>query len=73
MKLIRLLGAFVSAVVISCGAWAQSYPIKPVRVIIVFPPGGATDITGRLVFQKVSEQTGQQFMKIGRASCRERV
>jgi tripartite-type tricarboxylate transporter receptor subunit TctC len=46
-----------------CGAaWAQQYPSKPVRVVIVFPPGGATDIVGRLVFQKVSEQVGQQFI-----------
>ena len=63
MKLIRLLGAFVGAVMFSYGsAWAQPYPNKPVRVIIVFPAGGATDITGRVVFQKVSEQTGQQFI-----------
>jgi tripartite-type tricarboxylate transporter receptor subunit TctC len=33
-----------------------------VRVIIVFPPAGATDIVGRLAFQKVSEQVGQQFI-----------
>jgi tripartite-type tricarboxylate transporter receptor subunit TctC len=43
-------------------AWAQAYPAKPVRVIIVFPPGGSNDITGRLVFQKVSENIGQQFV-----------
>ena len=28
--------------------WAQSYPAKPVRMIIGFPPGGGTDILGRL-------------------------
>jgi len=41
---------------------AQSYPAKPVRVIIVFPPGGSNDVVGRLVFQKVSEIAGQQFV-----------
>ena len=41
---------------------AQTYPAKPVRVVIVFPPGGSNDIVGRIVFQKVSEQTGQQFV-----------
>jgi len=41
---------------------AQSYPVKPVRVIIVFPPGGSNDVTGRIVFQKMSEQMGQQFV-----------
>jgi tripartite-type tricarboxylate transporter receptor subunit TctC len=49
-------------------AWGQAgYPAKPVRVVIVFPPGGATDIVGRLAFQKVSEQTNQQFIIDNRA------
>ena len=43
-------------------ALAQSYPVKPVRVIIVFPPGGSNDVTGRIVFQKMTEQMGQQFV-----------
>jgi tripartite-type tricarboxylate transporter receptor subunit TctC len=43
-------------------AWSQSYPTKPVRVIIVFPPGGSNDVVGRIVFQKMSEQMGQQFV-----------
>jgi tripartite-type tricarboxylate transporter receptor subunit TctC len=33
-----------------------------VRVVIVFPPGGSNDVVGRLVFQKVSELSGQQFI-----------
>ena len=36
--------------------------MKPVRVVIVFPPGGSNDVVGRIVFQKVSEQLGQQFI-----------
>jgi tripartite-type tricarboxylate transporter receptor subunit TctC len=43
-------------------AVAQTYPSKPVRVVIVFPPGGSNDVVGRLVFQKLSEQVGQQFI-----------
>jgi tripartite-type tricarboxylate transporter receptor subunit TctC len=43
-------------------AFAQAYPAKPVRVIIVFPPGGSNDVVGRIVFQKMSEQMGQQFV-----------
>ena len=43
-------------------AIAQAYPAKPVRVIIVFPPGGSNDVTARIVFQKMSEQLGQQFV-----------
>ena len=42
-------------------AAAQSYPAKPVRVIIPWPPGGGNDIAGRIVMAKVSESTGQQF------------
>jgi len=41
---------------------AQAYPSKPVRVIIVFPPGGSNDVTGRIVFQKMAEIEGQQFV-----------
>jgi tripartite-type tricarboxylate transporter receptor subunit TctC len=43
-------------------AFAQAYPTKPVRVIVVFPPGGSNDVTARIVFQKMTEQTGQQFI-----------
>lgn len=41
---------------------AQNYPVKPVRVIVPFAPGGGTDILGRVVSAKLSEQTGQQFL-----------
>jgi tripartite-type tricarboxylate transporter receptor subunit TctC len=41
---------------------AQQYPVKPVRVVIPWPPGGSNDIVGRLVSQKLSETTGQQFV-----------
>ncbi|MGH8649920.1 MAG: Bug family tripartite tricarboxylate transporter substrate binding protein, partial [Burkholderiales bacterium] len=42
--------------------FAQAYPTKPVRVIVVFPPGGSNDVTARIVFQRMTEQTGQQFI-----------
>ena len=41
---------------------AQTYPSKPVRVVIPWPPGGGNDISGRIVMQKLSESLGQQFM-----------
>jgi tripartite-type tricarboxylate transporter receptor subunit TctC len=63
MSMIRWLGAVASLVVFACGAaWSQPYPAKPVRVVIVFPPGGGTDIVGRIVFQKVAEQLNHQFI-----------
>ena len=43
-------------------ALAQTYPEKPVRVIVVYPPGGSNDLTARIVFQKMSEMIGQQFV-----------
>lgn len=54
------------AVAALCGfaslAHAQSFPAKSVRMIIPFPPGGTLDFVGRMLAQKLSEQTGQQFV-----------
>jgi tripartite-type tricarboxylate transporter receptor subunit TctC len=38
---------------------AQAYPAKPIRLILPFPPAGPTDIAGRVIAQKLSEQVGQ--------------
>ena len=43
-------------------ALAQMYPVRPVRMIVPFPAGGATDIVGRLVAQKLSEAWRQQVI-----------
>ncbi len=48
-------------------AGAQSYPAKPIRWIVPFSPGGATDIVGRSVGQKLSESWGQQVVIDNRA------
>ena len=70
MRTIRCLSACVGLIVFACGAvWAQQYPSKPVRVVIVFPPGGATDIVGRIAYQKVAEQLNQQFVIDNRAGA----
>ena len=43
-------------------AQAQSYPAKSIRMIVGFPPGGTTDVIGRLVAAKLSERLGQQVV-----------
>jgi tripartite-type tricarboxylate transporter receptor subunit TctC len=55
---------FVAAALMAAAglAGAQSYPSKPMRMIVPFPPGGATDILGRYVAQRLGETFGQQFI-----------
>jgi tripartite-type tricarboxylate transporter receptor subunit TctC len=57
----RLAVGFFLALMTSM-LWAQSWPTKPVRMIIAFPPGGPTDLVSRVLAQKLSEQLGQQVI-----------
>lgn len=57
-RMAAALGVLLAAV--SGLAGAQTYPSKPIRIIIPFPPGAATDITGRYIAQKLGEAFGQQ-------------
>jgi tripartite-type tricarboxylate transporter receptor subunit TctC len=61
MKMRRILGV-VAALAVAATAQAQSWPQKPVKFIVPFPPGGATDISARLVGQKLSEMWGQSVV-----------
>jgi tripartite-type tricarboxylate transporter receptor subunit TctC len=61
VTLIRLT-ATAALLGVAAAAGAQAYPSKPVRMIIAWPPGGANDIAGRIVAQKLTENTGQQFV-----------
>lgn len=56
---------YIYSIVLSiaaAGAQAQAYPVKPVRIIVGFPPGGATDIATRAIAQKLNESLGQQVI-----------
>jgi len=49
----------LAAVLLAAGAFAQSYPSKPVRVIVPFPPGGSADAASRSMAEKLSGVWGQ--------------
>ncbi|HYG55947.1 MAG TPA: tripartite tricarboxylate transporter substrate-binding protein [Burkholderiales bacterium] len=58
----RKLFVFAVATLLSVCAHAQSWPQKPVRFIVPFPPGGATDISARLLGEKLSQLWGQSVV-----------
>jgi tripartite-type tricarboxylate transporter receptor subunit TctC len=58
-QFLRLAAAVVP--MLAGRAFAQSYPLRPVRVIVPYAPGGLTDVVSRLIAGKVSEQLGKQF------------
>lgn len=60
IKIVRIAAACLF--VVPALASSQNYPVKTVRVITPWPSGGLTDVAGRIVFQKVSENLGQQFV-----------
>jgi tripartite-type tricarboxylate transporter receptor subunit TctC len=52
------------------GAWAQSgYPVRPVRMVVPFPPGGPTDVMGRTAAKAMGERLGQQFVVENKAGA----
>src|SRR3954467_310529 len=61
MEWMKLVGAALLALA-SAGAAAQGWPQKPVRFIVPFPPGGATDISARLLGEKLPQFWGQQVV-----------
>ena len=69
-KMILLSGCLAAAMLcVAAGASAQSYPTKPIRVIVGFGPGGVADLTVRVVAQKLSAQLGQQVLVENRPSA----
>ena len=63
MRQLKRAAAAAALILLSGGAAiAQQYPVKPVRLIVAFPPGGSTDIIGRVIGQKLGERLGQQVV-----------
>ena len=61
-QFLQLATAFAATPAVTHRAWAQDYPTRPVRMIVPFAPGGAADITGRLIGQWLSDRLGQPFI-----------
>ena len=63
MRIFAAAMAFMPAIALAQStADVRAYPTKPVRMIVVFPPGSGTDIAARLIGQELSEKFGRQFV-----------
>ena len=63
----RALLPAVALAAVVCSAGAQTYPLKPVRMIAPYPAGGTSDTIARILGQKLTESWGQQVIVDNRA------
>lgn len=63
------LACLTVGVVVPASVFAQDYPNKPVRVIVPWPPGGGTDVIGRLIAARLGVRLGQSFVVDNRAGA----
>jgi tripartite-type tricarboxylate transporter receptor subunit TctC len=61
-RFLQLAAGAAALPAVSRAAFALDYPTRPVRILVGFPPGAATDIVARLIAQSLSERLGQQFI-----------
>src|SRR5262245_23098467 len=61
-KFLNVLAGAAALPPVARVAWAQTYPTRPVRLVVGFTAGGAFDITARLIGQWLSDRLGQQFI-----------
>jgi tripartite-type tricarboxylate transporter receptor subunit TctC len=67
-KMFRLLALLLCSVVVTATA-QESYPSRPVRFILPFPPGGGTDILGRLIAERLAASLGQPVVTENRGGA----
>src|SRR5471032_2192035 len=62
MRLFRIIVAFLAAKLCAGVVHAQAYPVKPVRIVVPFPPGGGADALARILSPKLTEIWGQPII-----------
>jgi tripartite-type tricarboxylate transporter receptor subunit TctC len=68
-RITQITAAILVSACVTGAASAQQYPTRAIRMVIAFPPGGGTDIVGRIVAQKLSEALGQQVLPDNRGGA----
>src|ERR1700675_1896039 len=61
-KLLAVVTGFIAALAPLSVAWPQTYPDRPVRIVIAFPAGGTIDTLGRILAQKLTDAWGQNIV-----------
>lgn len=69
MRMLRNVAAALAAMCVSLAANGQSWPTKPVRMIVPFPPGGTTDIMARVISERLQASLGQPFVVENRSGA----